>query len=64
MKDDIKIPSDFKYKDVFLKGRPVHNANDSFSSRHPPMPAERWAKIFNPFDALKGFREAIESRRK
>ena len=64
MDNNTRIPPGFKYKDVFLKGRPVHDSSDSFSSRHPPMPAERWAKIFAPFDALRGFREAISSRNK
>ena len=26
------------------------------------MPASRWAKIFSPFDALKGFSEAVSSK--
>ena len=56
------MPSTFKYRDVFLKGKPRHNALDAFTIRHPPMPASRWAKIFSPFDALKGFDEAIGSK--
>ena len=56
-----QIPPDFKYREVFLKGRPVHDRYSSFYAKHPPMPPSRWAKIFSPFDALKGFREAIAS---
>ena len=26
------------------------------------MPASRWAKIFSPFDALKGFNEAVAAK--
>ena len=56
------MPPDFKYKDVFKKGRPTHHEWDNFRRKHPPMPASRWAKIFAPFDALKGFDEAIKSQ--
>jgi len=45
--------------DVFLKGRPAHGNNDLFSVKHPSMDLGRRAKIFSPFDALKGFSEAI-----
>ena len=48
--------------DVFLKGKPRHDGWDAFTIKHPPMPASHWAKIFSPFDALKGFDEAIESK--
>ena len=56
------MPLNFKYRDVFLKGMPHHERWDSFLLRHPPMPASRWAKIFSPFDALKGFSEAVASK--
>ena len=56
------MPADFKYRDVFLRGRPRHRKNDCFLLRHPPMPSSRWAKIFAPFDALKGFREALAAQ--
>ena len=56
------IPPSFKYMDVFLRGKPQHNGWDAFTIKHPPMPASRWAKIFSPFDALKGFDEAIGSK--
>ena len=35
---------------------------DAFTIKPPPMPTSRWAKIFSPFDALKGFDEAIGSK--
>ena len=55
----MRMPPDFKYADVFRKGRPVHVEWDDFSLKHPPMPVNRWAKIFNSFDALKGFGDLI-----
>ena len=55
------MPTGFKYKDIFLRGRPRHARYDPFSLRHPPMPASRWAKIFSPFDALEGFDERIKA---
>ncbi|MBQ6365408.1 MAG: hypothetical protein IJI61_03235 [Oscillospiraceae bacterium] len=57
------IPEDFPYKDVILRGMPQHEHWDSFLLRHPPMPAARWAKIYTPFDALKGFDGAIASKK-
>ena len=54
-----KLPSDFKYTEAFIKGRPRHDKNDLFSLKHPSMDLGRRAKIFSPFDALKGFGEAI-----
>lgn len=56
------MPSGFKYKSVYEKGMPRHYGWDSFRIKHPPMPASRWAKIYAPFDALKGFDEAIEAQ--
>ena len=55
------MPVDFRYREVFLKGRPQHDRYDSFRIRHPSMDRGHRAKIFSPFDALKGFDEAIES---
>ena len=49
----------FKYQKVYDKGKPVHKKFDSFSIKHPPMDLSRRAKIFNPFDALKGFSEEL-----
>ncbi|MBO4337038.1 MAG: hypothetical protein J5842_03100, partial [Lachnospiraceae bacterium] len=58
----MQMPSGFRYRNVFMKGYPRHEGWDSFRIKHPPMPASRWAKIFAPFDALKGFDEAIGSK--
>ena len=54
--------SSFRYRTVFEKGRPMHGEFDSFYIKHPPMELSKRAKIFNPFDALKGFSEAISSK--
>ena len=53
------VPSSFRYRKVLEKGKPVHDKNDSFSIRHPTMDLSRRAKIFNPFDALKGFGDEL-----
>ncbi len=53
------LPSSFKYRAVYEKGKPVHDRFDSFSIKHPPMELSRRAKIFSPFYALKGFSDAI-----
>ena len=58
----MEMPSDFKYKSVFLKGKPEHLESDGFSRRHPSMDLVRRAKIFSPFDALKGFGDAVASK--
>jgi len=58
----MQMPLNFKYKDVFLKGKPEHERWDTFLIKHPPMPAAKWAKIFSPFDALKGFSEVVASK--
>ena len=58
MNDDIKN-SYFKYRAVYEKGKPTHDRYDSFSIRHPSMDLARRAKIFTPFDALKGFGEEL-----
>ena len=48
-----------KYKQAYEKGKPRHSPYDSFSIKHPPMDLSRRAKIFSPFDALKGFDEDL-----
>lgn len=48
-----------RYKKVLEKGRPTHTPYDDFYIKHPPMDLTRRAKIFSPFDALKGFNEEI-----
>jgi len=55
----IPVPADFKYWDVLMKGRPVHQKTDAFYARHPNMDVGKRAKIFAPFDALRGFSAAI-----
>ena len=52
----------FRYENVIKKGKPIHSKFDDFSIRHPSMPLEKRAKIFSPFDALKGYSEAIASK--
>lgn len=56
------MPEKFRYRDVFLLGKPQHNRYDCFFVKHPPMNVGRRAKIFSPFDALKGFNEAIAAK--
>ena len=49
----------FRYQQAFDRGRPRHRDGDAFSQRHPAMDLGRRAKIFAPFDALRGFSAAI-----
>ena len=56
------MPAGFKYKELFLQGRPRHEKFDAFWRDHPPMDSVHRAKIFAPFDALAGFDEAIGSK--
>ena len=56
---DIEI----KYRDALRHCRPRHTVGDDFSLRHPKMQLSQRAKIFSPFDALKGFGEALEEER-
>lgn len=56
------MPSDFAYRDVYAKGKPRHDKYDWFSILHPNMDRGKRAKIFAPFDALKGFSELIGSK--
>ena len=56
------MPANFRYREVFLKGRPRHDRYDPFRIRHPSMDRGHRAKIFSPFDALKGFNEAVASK--
>ena len=59
MINSTNVPSSFRYRKVLEKGKPVHDKNDSFSIKHPAMDLSRRAKIFNPFDALKGFGDEL-----
>lgn len=56
------MPADFHYKKTFLIGRPRHDPLSRFRLKHPEMPCSRRAKIFAPFDALRGFNEAVASK--
>ena len=56
------MPEFFPYRDVYLKGRPQHDKYDPFRIKHPQMPNSRRAKIFSPFDALRGFNEAVAAK--
>ena len=56
------MPVNFAYRDVFFKGKPRHDRLDPFRIRHPSMDAGHRAKIFSPFDALKGFNEAVAAK--
>ena len=68
MNDDFKdigimdMPSGFSYRDVSDKGKPQHKKFDDFYAKHPFMDVGKRAKIFSPFDALKGFNEAIADK--
>lgn len=57
-----KIPADFRYKDVLEKGPPAHEDTDPFWIKHPSMPCARRAKIFAPFDALRGFNDTVKAK--
>ena len=56
------MPENFRYKSVYLRGKPRHGKNDIFYHRHPSMPSSQRAKIFAPFDALAGFGDAISAK--
>ena len=56
------MPANFQYADVLAKGYPAHKWTDSFRLKHPSMENSRRAKIFSPFDALKGFNEAVAAK--
>ena len=56
------VPENFKYADVLRQGRPMHERRDIFAVKHPAMPLGKRAKIFSPFDALKGYDEAIAAK--
>ena len=58
----MSMPADFKYLEVLRKGKPKHNRYDDFSVRHPKMDCGKRAKIFAPFDALRGFNFAISRK--
>lgn len=63
------MPPGFPYEEVFRRGRPKHGipgryaTYDAFYLKHPPMTSARRAKIFAPFDALRGFNDAINAKK-
>lgn len=59
---NIPIPPGFRYRHVLMKGKPLHRKTDAFLTRHPHMDIGKRAKIFAPFDALRGFDEALDIR--
>ena len=59
---DTPEPAGFRYREIFRKGKPQHTETDPFRCRHPCMEVGRRARIFAPFDALRGFREALAGR--
>ena len=50
------MPADFRYKAIYDRGKP------SLPKKHPMMDTGHRAKIFAPFDALRGFNLAIMSK--
>ena len=59
---EVPIPAGFRYKEIFLRGKPYHSKTDDFRIRHPSMDVGKRAKIFAPFDALRGFNEAVATK--
>ena len=59
----MQMPENFRYKDVLLQGQPQHSTYDDFCLKHPPMPLSKRAKIFAPFDALRGFDFEIDLKK-
>ena len=57
-----EMPADFRYADVFWRGKPRHGKFDDFRRKHPPMPPARWAKIYAPFDALAGLDNELKKK--
>lgn len=64
----MSMPSNFRYAEIFRRGRPRHgkpgvlSTYDAFYIRHPPMNTLRRAKLFAPFDALAGFGGRIAAK--
>jgi len=56
------MPADFRYREVFFRGKPRHDGYDAFRLRHPGMDTGKRAKIFAPFDALRGFGETVAAK--
>ncbi len=56
---DMPMPPGFRYREIFFKGKPRHTKMDAFYIRHPHMDLGKRAKLFAPFDALRGFSTAL-----
>ncbi len=54
------MPRDFKYLSVFIKGKPRHDGD--FLRRHPAMETGQRAKIFSPYEALRGFSDEVAAK--
>ena len=59
---EMTMPANFRYREVFSLGRPRHRQGDSFAQKHPAMDRGKRAKIFSPFDALRGFSDAVAAK--
>lgn len=59
---DMEMPADFPHKAVFQRGRPRHEKFDDFWRKHPTMDPAHRAKLFAPFDALRGFDFAVHKK--
>lgn len=46
----------------FSKDTQKHEKFDSFRLKHPSMDYGKRVKIFSPFDALRGFNEAVSAK--
>ena len=56
------MPPGFRHARIAAQGRPRHEKFDTFYMKHPTMNVGKRAKIFSPFDALKGFNDAVASK--
>ena len=54
-------PPNFQYERLFLKGYPTRDIY--FYKNHPPMDRGHRAKLFQPFAALDGFEDTLETKR-
>ena len=58
----MSMPADFPYAAIYRKGKPKHKKYDDFRRRHPSMDVAHRAKLFSPFDALRGFDFAVHKK--
>ncbi len=50
-----------RYEKLLHAECPAHR-QDAFAAKHPPMPREKRAKLFAPFDALAGYTDALSEQ--